>query len=109
VTAPQLEDEDLAVVSCELRTLAPRPIQWVGDSPKTHTEHSYPPGFGPVDPMGGVGVGPPSSPPVGTHQIVDNDDSAKCRLDSFNKVTRKRDSPLICEPPKQPPAKPVLP
>ena len=30
-------------------------------------------------------------------------------LDSFiNIVTRKRDSPLIREPPKQPPAKPVL-
>jgi hypothetical protein len=67
VTAPQLEDEDLAVVLCELRTPAPCPIQWVGDSPKTHTEHSYPLGFGPVDPTGGVGVGSPSSLPVGTH------------------------------------------
>jgi hypothetical protein len=48
---------------------------------------------------------------VDTHQIVDNDDSIKRRLDSFvNKVTRKRDSPLIREPPsKRPPAKPVLP
>jgi hypothetical protein len=47
---------------------------------------------------------------VDTHQTVDNDGSAKRRLDSFiNKVTRKRDSPLIREPPKQPPAKPVLP
>ena len=39
-----------------------------------------------------------------------NDNFAKRRLDSFiNKVTRKRDSPLIREPPKQLPAKPVLP
>jgi hypothetical protein len=62
-------------------------------------------------------AGPPSSPPVDTHQTVDNDDSAKRRLDTakrrlnsfINKVTHKRDSPLIREPPKQPPAKPVLP
>ena len=27
----------------------------------------------------------------------------------INEVTRKRDSPLIREPPKQPPAKPVMP
>jgi hypothetical protein len=41
---------------------------------------------------------------------VDNDGSVERRLDSFiNKVTRKRDSPLIREPPKQPLAKPVLP
>jgi hypothetical protein len=41
---------------------------------------------------------------------VDNDGSAERRLDNFiNIVTRKRDSPLIHEPPKQPPAKPVLP
>ena len=34
----------------------------------------------------------------------------KRHLDSFiNEVTRKRDSPLIREPPKQPPAKPVMP
>jgi hypothetical protein len=40
---------------------------------------------------------------------VDNDDSAKRRLDNFiNKVTRKRDSPLIHEPPKQPLAKLAL-
>jgi len=54
--------------------------------------------------------GPSSSPPGVTHQAVDNDDSAKRRLDGFiNNVTCKRDSPLIHEPPKQPPAKPVLP
>jgi hypothetical protein len=53
---------------------------------------------------------PPSSPPGVTHQVVDNDDSAKRRLDNFfNNVTRKRDSPLIREPPKQPPTKPILP
>jgi hypothetical protein len=57
-----------------------------------------------------VGVGPLGSPPVDTHQTVDNDDSAKRRLYSFiNKVTRKKDSPLIREPSKQPLAKPVTP
>jgi hypothetical protein len=96
VVAPPREDVDPAMVSCELRTPPPRPIQWAVDSPKTHT----------VDLT--VDAGPPSSPPGVTHQAVDND-SAKRRLDSFiNNVTRKRDSPLIPEPPKQPPAKPVL-
>ena len=96
------------MVSCELRTLAPRPIQWARNSLKTHTEHSCPPGFGPVDPT--VDAGPPSSPSVDTHQTVDNDDSTKRRLDSFiYKVMRKRDSSLIHEPHKQRPAKPVLP
>jgi hypothetical protein len=47
---------------------------------------------------------------VDGHQIVDNDDSFKRGLDNFTKkVVRKRDSPLIREPPKQPPAKAVLP
>ena len=87
MTATQLEDEDpAAVVSCALRTPPPRPIHWAVDSP------------------------PPSSPLVDTHPTEDNDNSAKRRLDSFiNEVTRKRDSPLIREPPKQPPAKPVMP
>ena len=108
MAAPQLEDEDPAVVSCEIRTSAPRLIQWAGNSSKTHTEHSYLPGFGPVDPT--VDAGPPSSSLVDTHQTVDNDDSTKCHLDSFiYKVTRKRDSPLIRESTKQPPAKLVLP
>ena len=107
-SAPQLEDVEPAVVSCEFLTPPPRPIQWALDSPKTHTELSHPPGFGPVHRM--VYAGPPSSPPVDTHPTEDNDDSAKRRLDSFiNEVTRKRDSPLIREPPKQPPAKPVMP
>ena len=45
-----------------------------------------------------------------THPAEDNDDSAKRRLDSFiNEVTRKRDSPLIREPPMQHPAKPMIP
>ena len=72
------------------------------ESPKTH-----PPKTHAVD----LTVdGPSSSPPGVIHQAVYNDDSAKRRLDSFiNNVTRKRDSPLIREPPKQPPAKPVLP
>ena len=74
------------------------------DSLETTTEHSYPPGFGPADLT--VDAGPPNSPPVDGHQTVDKDGSAKCRLDSFiNKVMRKRDSPLI----REPPAKPVLP
>ena len=67
------------------------------DSPKTHAVDLT------VD-------GPSSSPPGVTHQAVDYDASAKRRLDSFiNNVTRKSDSPLIREPPKQPPAKAVLP
>jgi len=83
--------------SCVLRTPPPRPIQWAVDSPKIHAVNLI------VD-------GPSSSPPEVTHQAVDNDDSAKRRLDSFiNNITRKRDSPLIREPPKQPPTKPVLP
>ena len=41
---------------------------------------------------------------------MDNDGSAKRHLDNFiSNVTRKRDSLLIREPPKQPLAKPVLP
>lgn len=65
VAALQLEDEDLVMVSCEVRTPPTRPIQWAVDSSKAHTEHSYPPGFGPVDLM--VGAGPPSSPLVDAH------------------------------------------
>ena len=94
VMAPQLEDEDSAVVgSCALRTSPPRPIHWVVDSPNLT-----------------VDAGPPSSPPVDTHPTKDNDDSVKRRLDSFiSEVTHKWDSPQIREPPKQPPAKPVMP
>jgi hypothetical protein len=45
-----------------------------------------------------------------THLAVDNDGSTKHRLDSFiNEVTCKTDYPLIREPPKQPPAKPMVP
>ena len=41
---------------------------------------------------------------------MDNDGSAKRRINIFiNKVTCKRDSPLIREPPQQPPAKTMLP
>ena len=94
VEAPQLED---AVASCVLWTPPPCPIQWAVDSPKTHA----------VDLMVD---GPSSSPPGVTHQAMDNDDSAKRRLNNFiNNVTRKRDSPLIREPTKQPPTKRVLP
>jgi len=101
VVAPQLVDEDPTAVSCELRTPPPRPIQWAMDLPETHTEHNYPPGFGPANLT--MDAGPPSSPPVDGHKTVDNDGFAKRRLDSFiNKVKRKRDSPLIREPPKQP-------
>jgi hypothetical protein len=63
------------------------------------TKHSYPLGFGSVDPM--VDVGPPSSSLVDTFETMDNDDSVKHYLNSFiNKVTCKRDSLLISEPPK---------
>jgi hypothetical protein len=56
VMAPQLEDEDLAtVVSCALWTPPPCPIHWTVDSP-----------------------------PVDTHPSLDNDDSAKRRLDSLS-------------------------
>ena len=68
------------MVSYALRTPPPCPIHWAVDSP-----------------------------PVDTHPTEDNNDSAKRRLDSFiNEVTRKKDSPLIREPPRQPPAKPVM-
>jgi hypothetical protein len=95
--APQLEVVDLAVVSYEQRTPPLCTIHWAVDSPKTHTVDLT------VD-------GPPSSPLGVTHQAMDNDDSAKRRLDNFiSNVTHKRDLPLIREPPKQPPVKPVLP
>ena len=78
--------------SYALRTPLPRPIHWAVDSPNLTVDAS-----------------PPSSPSVDTHPTEDNDDSAKRCLDSFiNEVTRKRDSPLIREPPNQPPAKPVM-
>ena len=52
----------------------------------------------------------PSTLPGDTHQTVDDDASFKRRLNNFTKtVVCTRDSPLIREPPKQPPAKPVLP
>jgi hypothetical protein len=80
------------MVSCALRTPPPCPIHWVVDSPNLT-----------------VDAGPPSSPPVDTHPTEDNDDSAKHRLNSFiSAVMHKRDSPLIREPTKQPPAKPVM-
>ena len=82
------------MVSCELRTPPLCPILWAVDSPMAHM----------VDLT--VDDGSPSSPPGVTHQAVDNDDSAKRRLDNFiSNVTHKRDSPLI----REPPAKPVLP
>ena len=57
--------------------------------------------FGPVLPD-------PSTLPGDTHQTVDDDVSFKRHLDNFTMaVVRKRDSPLIREPPKQPPAKPL--
>jgi hypothetical protein len=72
------------------------------DAP-TMGEEGYPPGFGPVHTD-------PSTPLGDTHQAVDDDASFKRHLDNFTKaVVCKRDSLLIREPPKQPPAKPVLP
>jgi hypothetical protein len=79
----------------------------VVDAP-TVGEEGYPLGFGPIDPL--VDADLDSTPPVDGHQIMDNDDSFKCCLDNFTKkVVCKRDSLLIHEPPKQPPAKVVLP
>jgi hypothetical protein len=102
-----MKDVDPSGISYELRTPPMRSIQWVVDSLMTHMKHSCPLGFEPVVTVDG---GPPSSPPMVTHLAVDNNGSTKHRLDSFiNEVTRKRDYPLIREPPKQPPAKPVLP
>jgi hypothetical protein len=47
---------------------------------------------------------------VDKHQTVDSDASANRRLENFiKKVTRKRASPLIHEPPKPLPAKALLP
>lgn len=59
MAALQLEDEDLMVVSYELRTLPPCPTQWEVDSSKTHTKQSYPPGLRLVDRT--VGAGPSDS------------------------------------------------
>jgi hypothetical protein len=61
----------------------------------------------------GCGLSDGSCPPLftaGGHPPSEvSNDTAKRRLNNFiNEVTRKRDS-LIREPPKQPPAKPVLP
>jgi hypothetical protein len=55
-------------------------------------------------------AGPPDSSPVESSSSEVSDDTTIHPLDNFiNKVTRKRDSPLIREPPKQPPAKPLVP
>jgi hypothetical protein len=96
---PQLQDEDLTIAatlpkdedpmaldSRALRTPPPCPIQWAVGSPTAAL-----------------------APPVDSPSSDVSDDTAKRRLDNFiGKVTCKRDSPLIREPPKQPPAKPVL-
>jgi hypothetical protein len=77
------------------------------DAPTVGGE-GYPPGFSPVDLP--VDADLDSTSPVDGHHIMDNDDSFKRRLDNFTKkVVRKRDSPLIRQLPKQPPAKAVLP
>jgi hypothetical protein len=59
---------------------------------------------------------PPGFQPVNTPATRASDDSevsvdtTERRLNDFiSKVTRKRDPPLISEPPQQPPAKTVLP
>jgi hypothetical protein len=94
------------------RTPPPLPSQWVVDSPpvspqqghpqaneSTRHEEGYPPGFDPVDLT--TDAGPPTTPPVDTRQSMDNDVSTARRLENFiNKVTRKRASLLIREPPK---------
>ena len=74
------------------------------NAPVVGEEH-YPLGFGPVHL-----TTDPNAPPGDGHQTVDNDDSFKCLLNNFTKaVVRKKASPLICEPPKPPLAKTVLP
>ena len=55
-------------------------------------------------------VVPPGTPLVDAHLIVDHDATSANRLELFiNKVTSKIASLLIREPPKQAPAKVVLP
>jgi hypothetical protein len=89
VAATQLEEEDPAAVdSCALRTPLRAPFTRLWALRRQ------------LSPLFTAGGHPPSE--------VSND-TAKRRLNNFiNEVTRKRDS-LIREPPKQPPAKPVLP
>jgi hypothetical protein len=68
-----------------------------GVDANTVAEEGYPPGSGLVRVD-------PSTPPG------DTNDDASFYLDNFTKVVVcKRDSPLIKEPPKQPPAEPVMP
>ena len=70
----------------------------LGGAASGHDE-GCPPGFGPGEPT--VNAIPSGTPPV---------DAFADRLELFvNKVTSKIASPLICEPPKQLPAKVVLP
>jgi hypothetical protein len=66
-----------------------------------------PPGFGLVEPTADVDMF--STPPRDGHLVDVSDSSATRRLKSFTKrVLKKVDSPLICEPPKQPPTKSAL-
>jgi hypothetical protein len=90
VAATTLEDQDptnpTTLDSGALRTPPPRSIPWVDP-----TTLAASPGFPPVD--------TPASMDSNDSEV--SDDTAKRRLDNFlSKVTRKRDPPLICEPPK---------
>ena len=67
-----------------------------------------PPGFGTAEPTADAGLF--STPPREDHSIDVSDSSAARRLKSLTRhVLKKVYSPLIREPPKQPPAKSVLP
>ena len=67
-----------------------------------------PPGFGTAEPTADAGLF--STPPREDHSIDVSDSSAARRLKSFTRcVLKKVDSPFIREPPKQPPAIPVMP
>jgi hypothetical protein len=91
MAAALLADEDpTATDSAVLRTPPPRPIQWAGGSP--------------------TAADPPSLEPLETPSSEVSDDTFQRRLDFFtSEVMTKRNSPLIREPPKQPPVMPRLP
>jgi hypothetical protein len=74
--SPQLQDEASAVATPQLEVEDPAVVSYELQTP-------------------------PPRPIQWAVDSLKNDDSTKRRLDSFiNEVTRKRDSPLIREPPK---------
>ena len=67
-----------------------------------------PPGFSPAEPV--VVADMFVTPPWEDRMVDVSDSSAARRLKSFTRrMLKKVDSSLIHEPPKQPPAKPMLP